>query len=221
VFVAIPDGAAPVLSEHVKLTVTFVLFQPDPFAAGVRDPVITGFVLSILTLMVVALLTFPALSVHVPLTLVPVVSAERSELDVQDAMPLGPLSPLLVKLTVTSLLFHPAPLANGLLAPVGPLGADASRLIVTELELVPPALVAEHVSVMPAVSVLMVVGPQPVDDVTVDSGSVTVQETLTLLVYHPFVPRVPETLGVITGGVVSPPTRKLKEPLAMLLPALS
>ncbi len=36
------------------------------------------------------------------------------------------------------------------------------------------------------------------------SGSVTDHCTVMLLVYQPFAPRVPVTIGVITGGVVSP-----------------
>ena len=36
-----------------------------------------------------------------------------------------------------------------------------------------------------------------------DSASVVVQLTVTLLVYQPFAPAVPETDGVITGAVVS------------------
>ena len=45
--------------------------------------------------------------------------------------------------------------------------------------------------------------PQPVDVERVDCASVTVQLTLTLLRYHPLLPSVPVTVGVITGGVVS------------------
>jgi hypothetical protein len=74
---------------------------------------------------------------------------------------------------------------------------------VTDLLSVPPALVAEHVSVVPAVSALIVVEPQPVVDEIADSLSSTVQETVTLLTYHPLLPRVPDTFGVITGAVVS------------------
>jgi hypothetical protein len=81
-------------------------------------------------------------------------------------------------------------------------GFVASRLIVTDWELAPPVLVAKQVSVVPAVSVLIVVGPQPVL-VKDDSGSTTVQETETLLVYHPLVRSVPTTLGVMTGGELS------------------
>ena len=40
-------------------------------------------------------------------------------------------------------------------------------------------------------------------EVTVDSGSVTVHATVTLLLYQPLLPSVPVTFGVITGGVVS------------------
>jgi hypothetical protein len=75
--------------------------------------------------------------------------------------------------------------------------------MVTDAEFDPPALVALHVRVVPLVSVLMVVGPHPVMDVTVDSLSTTLQLTLTSLVYHPLLPSVPTTFGVITGGVVS------------------
>lgn len=57
-----------------------------------------------------------------------------------------------------------------------------------------------------------------------ESLSTTVQLTVTLLVYQPFVPCVPTTLGVITGGVLSPTNVTLLSPLveAMLrLPEVS
>jgi hypothetical protein len=82
-------------------------------------------------------------------------------------------------------------------------GAVASRLIVTDFESEPPVLVAEHVNVAPEVSEVTLLGPQPVCEVTVESGSVTVQVTETLLVYQPLFPSVPVIVGVITGGVVS------------------
>jgi hypothetical protein len=81
-------------------------------------------------------------------------------------------------------------------------GGVASRLIVTDCVDVPPALVALQVMVMLAVSVLIVVVLQPVLE-GVDSASVTLQLTMTLLVYQPFVPSVPVTVGVIIGGVLS------------------
>ena len=52
----------------MKFTVTFPLFQPAAFAAGVFvDPVMLGIVKSTQTLAVVAALTFPATSVLVTL----------------------------------------------------------------------------------------------------------------------------------------------------------
>src|SRR5437868_367222 len=60
---AMPDR----LSFPLKVTVTSVLFQPKAFGAGLRLPVITGFVLSIFTVTLPTALTLPALSVQVPL----------------------------------------------------------------------------------------------------------------------------------------------------------
>ncbi len=85
-----------------------------------------------------------------------------------------------------------------------PVGAVASRLIVTELEAVLPALsVAEQVSTVPVVFVVMLVGPQPVDEAipaeSVGAGHVT---PTTSLVYQPFAPRVPVTAGGPTVGAV-------------------
>jgi len=85
------------------------------------------------------------------------------------------------------------------------LGPVASRLIVTEFEFVPPLLVAVHVNVTPVVSVVTVEEAQG-EDVTGESGSVTVHVTVTLLVYHPFAPSDPLTFGVMMGGVVSDTT---------------
>ena len=83
-------------------------------------------------------------------------------------------------------------------------GALASRLIVTDSVLDPPALVAVQVKVTPVVSELTVPPLQPADlELTVDSGSVTSKLTFTLLVYQPLSPSVPTTDGVITGAVVS------------------
>jgi hypothetical protein len=76
-------------------------------------------------------------------------------------------------------------------------------LTVTDSVEVPPALVAEHDKVLPAVSVPTVVGPQPVLDVMGPSSSVTLQVTVTSPVYQPFCPKGPVTIGVITGNVVS------------------
>lgn len=63
---------------------------------------------------------------------------------------------------------------------------------------------------MPVVSDVTLLVPQPEDDEIAESGSVTVQPTETLLVYQPLFPSVPLTLGVITGGVESAGTVKVK-----------
>jgi hypothetical protein len=53
------------------------------------------------------------------------------------------------------------------------------------------------------VSALIVLDPHPLLDEIADSLSTTFQETVTSLTYHPLLPSVPETVGVITGAVVS------------------
>jgi hypothetical protein len=60
--VATPDSE----SEHAKLTVTSLLFQPFAFAAGDRDALAVGAVRSMLIPPCVVFATLPALSVHVP-----------------------------------------------------------------------------------------------------------------------------------------------------------
>src|SRR5947208_16822541 len=61
-----PDSTAPV-SAQVKFTVTSVLFQPLPLAAGVRPPVIAGLVLSMLMLVMVAAdALLRSCSIHTP-----------------------------------------------------------------------------------------------------------------------------------------------------------
>ncbi len=69
--------------------------------------------------------------------------------------------------------------------------------------LTPAPFVAEHVNVVPVVSESIVVVLHPVLDVIPDSGSLTLQLTVTSLVYQPLLPSVPFIVGVITGGVVS------------------
>src|SRR5882757_7375574 len=101
---------------------------------------------------------------------------------------------------MTLVLFQPAPLAAGL-PPALIVGAVASRLMVTDSEAVPPSLVAEQVNGVPTagVSELIIVGSQPVFVEIADSASTTPHVTLTSLVYQPFAPRVPVTVGVMTG----------------------
>lgn len=68
---------------------------------------------------------------------------------------------------------------------------------------VPPALEAVQVRVWPAPLAVTVAVAQPAPKVTADWASVTVQVTVTGLIYQPFAPTVPVRLGTITGGVVS------------------
>ena len=83
-------------------------------------------------------------------------------------------------------------------------GGVLSILTVTDTEADNPApFVAEQVEVVPDVSAVRVVGPQPDDDAIPDSGSLTLQLTVTLLRYQPLLPRVPVICGTIMGGVLS------------------
>jgi hypothetical protein len=194
---AIPDS----VSVPLKLTVTLVLFQPFAFGAGDAVADALGAVLSMLTVAVAGALTLPALSVQVPLAACPAPSLLRTTADVQVPIPDSASLPL--KVTVTSVLFQPSVFAAGD-GEADAVGAVASRLIVTDCDAVPPALVALQVSVVPAVSAVIVMGPQPLVLVTVLSGSVTVQDKSTSLTYQPLlVPAVPVITGVITGGVPS------------------
>ena len=106
------------------------------------------------------------------------------------------------KLTVTSVLFQPLAFAPGDREPLM-VGGVASRLTMTLFDVVPPADVAVHVNVVPAVSVETVLVPHPDEAEIAEFGSVTLQDTLTLDVYQPLLPDVPVTVGVMTGGVVT------------------
>jgi hypothetical protein len=86
--------------------------------------------------------------------------------------------------------------------PQDAVGPVASRLMVTDWLAEPPELVAVQVNVVPAVSLVTVVEPQPDCDVIAESGSVTLQPIVGLAMYQPLT-RVPVTVGVITGGVTS------------------
>ena len=107
-----------------------------------------------------------------------------------------------LKETATSVLFQPLAFAPGLRLPLIA-GEVLSIRTVTGWVAVPPALVAEQVSVWPAVSLVKREGPQPVDDVTVDSVSVTDQVTETSPLFHPFALGEGVACGTTTGGVVS------------------
>src|SRR5207249_4895886 len=152
--VSTPDCTTPV-SAQAKVTITSVLFQPNAFAAGLRLPVITGLVLSIFTMTLAKVLMLPALSIHVPLTSVPFVSAVKLLPVVQVSIPLCtvPVSPLLLKLTVTPVLFQPAGLAAGVRTAVGALGGVLSMLM--------PLTVAESAALPAASTQLPVLVTEP------------------------------------------------------------
>ena len=95
-----PDRA----SVPVKLTVTFVLFQPLAFGTGKALAEIVGGVLSMLRVKGVTLM-LPALSVHVPPADWPAPSLLSVAALVHVSMPDSASVP--VKLTVTSVLFQP------------------------------------------------------------------------------------------------------------------
>src|SRR5690348_12687754 len=107
------------------------------------------------------------------------------------------------KVKVTAWLYQPLLSAERSGVPTTLVGAVASRLMTTLLLCMPPLLLALQVSVVPLVSVLIVVGPQPVWLLMAESGSTTLQLTVTSEVYQPSLPRVPVRLGVMTGGVLS------------------
>jgi len=85
-------------------------------------------------------------------------------------------------------------------------GAVRSILIVTETEFESGGFArfdAEHVRVVPGVSLVSVCGSQPLD-VEIPVGSETVHETVTSDRYQPASPVTPETSMVIEGGAIEP-----------------
>src|SRR5438876_4564118 len=110
-----------------------------------------------------------------------------------------------VKATISAWLYQP--FASGARAGAAvTVGGVASRLIVTVLVVTPPSLVAEQVKDAPTVSATSVVASQPCSSKITDSGSWTIQLSVTLLTYQPLAPSVPYRTGVTSGGVGSPGT---------------
>ena len=105
-----------------------------------------------------------------------------------------------VKLTVTGLLFQPFEFGPGDFEPdiVGPV---SSILTITETEIDRPApFVALQVIVVPDVSACSTVVPHPVEETMPDSGSETVQLTVTSPLFHPLGLGEGVAVGVITGA---------------------
>jgi hypothetical protein len=125
----LPAAKPERISEHWKLTVTFVLFQPLALGGGVREPVIAGGVLSIFMPLTVAEAEFPARSKHVPGTDCPAPSVARTV----GAGGLPAASPERLsaheKLTVTLVLFQPFALAAGAREPVIDCGVLSIRIV--------------------------------------------------------------------------------------------
>jgi hypothetical protein len=146
--------------------------------------------------------TLPALSIHVPPTDALAESGlEYVLLAEQKSIPEVPSVP--ENETESVWLYQPFESAGRAGAAVT-VGAVLSTLIVLPTVVVPPSLDAEQVKVAPVVSAVIVVASQPLVDRITDSGSTTVQLSVTLVVYQPFVPSVPKMTGVTCGGVGSP-----------------
>jgi hypothetical protein len=206
-------------SVTLQLTVTGdVLFQPAPFGVGLTVGTMTGGVLSMLMLLAVATaLTLPALSVQVPLADSPAPSVLRTTGAVQLAIPERASVP--VKVTVTFVLFQPAPFGAGEAAAVAE-GGVMSILMVADTEPERPApSTAVHVNVVPGVSAASVTGSQPVvrSELTPEIGSVTVQFKVTFVLFQPAAFGAGVMTGTMVGGRVSILTVTDAEAVAPLL----
>jgi hypothetical protein len=194
---AIPDVASVPDVVHA----TAWLYQPFESAARPKAVDADGAVASYLNVAEAAAAdTLPALSVHVPLTVRPVPSGPLYVPLEQLAIPDVASVPDVVQ--ATAWLYQPFESAARPNA-VDAEGAVLSIFRVTESVELPPALCAVQLEVTEAVSVVKFCVPQPLSITAVDSASVTVHATVTLLLNQPLVPAVPVTVFVITGGVVS------------------
>ena len=110
-----------------------------------------------------------------------------------------------LKVTVTSPLFHPDEFGEGEAEP-DITGGVSSILIVSEMEFVSPApSVALQIKTVPLVSAERIAGEHPDEESIPDSGSVTVQVTLTLTLFHPLMLAPGVRLNVMLGIVLSDP----------------
>lgn len=174
-----PDKA----SIAAKLAVTGELFHPAAFGNGARFAETGGGDKSMFRPDADAgALRLPALSVHVPdpeAWFAPSLASFTS--GEQLAMP--EVASVPENLTVTTPEFQPAALGSG--APDAlATGAVVSRRTSTACSAVPPSLVAEHASVIPAVSVVTDDAPQPVVAETGLSESTTAQVNETSPTYQ-------------------------------------
>jgi len=131
----IPDSA----SEQLNDAVTSVLFQPFAFAAGEREPLIKGGILSSLTV-TLPVPVFPNRSVAIDVRLAPVVFEFCELVDGVGPDPTPEALSLADQLTDTLLLFQPAAFGAGETAPVTT-GPVLSRL--NDADVVPDLPVQE------------------------------------------------------------------------------
>src|SRR5450830_1876305 len=122
-------GPEPPRSVQFHVTVTAVLFHPASLAAGVAlAKAIPGAVLSILMPPWVSLAVLPARAAHVPEAGRSAPSVVTVWLTVGSTTPEPPRS-VQLHVTVTSVLFHPAPLADGVALSKAIPGAVLSMLM--------------------------------------------------------------------------------------------
>src|SRR4051794_32726819 len=150
-----------------------------------------------------SLALFPAASVAVPLTVCGCALSPSVTGAVQLTTP--EVESAQEKVTVGAVTYQPpAPSGVAGMTVCVIAGATVSRLTVIERSARRPApFVEAQVNVVPLVSVVTVVAPQPVELATPLSASETIQLRETSLVYHPFDPSAPSTCGSICGGVMS------------------
>src|SRR5690349_5330036 len=120
---------------------------------------------------------------------------------------------------LTLVLFQPLVFGTGDGVPKLSTGGVASRLMVTDALVVPPADVTEQLNVTPAVSVVTLPVSQPAVPRMLPGTSLMAQATCTSLVYQPLLPGVPLICGVIPGAVRSMLTGGVVK--VALLPAAS
>ena len=179
-----------------------MLFQPDTFAAGVRlRKVIVGGVASRFTVRGDAGVVNPALFVQEPLNVVPALLVDNDCGAVQIT---GVLMESVPEVVMVTLLVYQPLLPN---VPEGvrmtPVGAVVSRLTVSGAAFVvrPAAFVQEPLKVVPLLSVESVCRAVQVTGVLMESVPVVVM--VTLLVYQPLLPSVPDGVSTAVGPVLS------------------
>src|ERR1044071_3346349 len=190
---AIPDK----LSEHRYVIVTSVLFQPAALAGGATLALISGGVLSRFT-RAVAVADLPAWSVTVPEMLCPLPSAltrtGAGQLTMSEALGTQ------LKLTVTSVLFHPPAFGNGVSSVVMRGAANSIFRRTTEFAVLPAwsVTLAVYCCALPSVPATCGWGHACTPERLSEHAYVIV----TGVVFHPAALGCGAATEVMTGGVV-------------------